>query len=85
MSMKEARKKIWEEIERRMIYGVKVIVEALLIAERTEWIQAQPYERGEKRNGYRNGKYKRALMTKFGPIPDLAVPRVRKGGMEFKV
>lgn len=85
LSMEEARKEIWEEIERRMTYGIKVLVEALLIAERAEWLQAQPYERGKRRKGYRNGKYERTLMTKFGYIPNLAVPRVRKGEMEFKV
>jgi len=84
MNIKSARNEIWEAIENRIICGIKVIIEALLVAERAEWLQAQPYERGEKRKGYRNGKYKRALMTKHGLIPDLAIPRVRKGELEFK-
>jgi len=80
----ESREAIWRAIEERIIYGVKVIIESLLIAERAEWLKAQPYERGETRKGYRNGKYTRALMTKFGSIPDLAIPRVRKGELVFK-
>ena len=84
MSIEKARNEIWEGIENRALYGVKVIIEALLVAERAEWLQVQSYERGEKRKGYRNGKYKRMLTTKFGFIPDLAIPRVRKGELEFK-
>jgi len=85
VNTKELRETIWKAIEERIMYGVKVIIESLLIAERTEWLQAQPYERGETRKGYRNGKYKRALMTKHGLIPDLAIPRVRKGDLVFKM
>ena len=54
MSIKSARNEIWSAIESRIIYGIKVIIEALLVSERAEWLQAQPYERGEKRKGYRN-------------------------------
>lgn len=85
ISIEEERETIWKAIEGRIIYGTKTIIEGLLIAERAEWIQAQPYERGEYRRGYRNGRYKRALMTKFGTIPNLAIPRIRKGDIEFKV
>lgn len=49
MSIEEARESIWRAIEGRVIYGTKVIIEGLLIAERAEWLQAQPYERGETR------------------------------------
>jgi len=84
MDMKSTRNEIWSAIEERIIYGTKCIIEALLIAERTEWIQAQPYERGISRRGYRNGKYKRALVTKHGLIPDLAIPRVREGEFQFR-
>ncbi|MDI6841159.1 MAG: IS256 family transposase [bacterium] len=85
MTIEEARTEIWKAIEGRVIFSTKVLIETLLMLELTEQIQALPYERGKSRKGYRNGKYKRTLLTKYGPLLDLSVPRVRKGEIEFKV
>lgn len=81
----EERTAIWSAIEERVIYATKVIIEALLLTERAEWLQTQPYERSGKRKGYRNGSYTRALMTKSGFIPNLSIPRIRESGFQFKI
>ena len=35
--------------------------------------------------GYRNGHYGRSLLTRYGPIEDIQVPRMDHGGVEFSV
>lgn len=42
------------------------------------------YERREDRQGYRHGHYRRRLLTRYGEIEDLAVPRTEAGGMGLK-
>ncbi|WP_353682950.1 transposase [Candidatus Aquicultor secundus] len=44
----------------------------------TEFLQADPYESTEKRQGYRNGYKPRTLHTRVGSI-DLMVPQDREG------
>jgi putative transposase len=40
------------------------------------------YQRSVKRRGYRNGSYARDLLTSYGWIKGLVVPRVRQGGFQ---
>ena len=44
----------------------------------TEQIKAEPYERTEERQDYRNGYYSRNLITRVGTLT-LKVPRLRNG------
>jgi transposase-like protein len=48
-------------------------------------IKAAPYQRTKNRAGYRNGAYCRNLLTKFGLLWNLEVPRPRQGGLTTKV
>jgi transposase-like protein len=48
-------------------------------------LYARRYERTDNRKGYRNGSYYRSLLTSFGLIPRLEVPRPRKGGINTRV
>jgi putative transposase len=57
---------------------VKEIVEKLLLEEREEYLQKHPEDKG-------NGYYKRGLITRFGNIDDLKVPRVREGDFRPKI
>lgn len=50
----------------------------LMEHQRTEFIQAEGYERSENRTGQRNGYYERALTTRVGTL-ELKVPRTRDG------
>ena len=49
------------------------------------YIGARPYERTEKRKDYRNGSLYKTILTPFGPIEDVNIPRGRKGGFVPKV
>lgn len=57
---------------------VKRVVQAVLEAEMTAHLHAEPYEHGPKRRGYRNGYKPRTLNTRVGPLP-LQVPLDRDG------
>jgi putative transposase len=74
---------IWAKIASGVKKFIKGFIESLLTEEVTERIGAGRYERNSKRQGYRNGHYLRDLLTKFGPIEDIRVPRLDQGGMEF--
>ncbi|MFL2116470.1 IS256 family transposase [Marinilactibacillus psychrotolerans] len=50
----------------------------LMEHQRTEFIQAEGYERSENRTGQQNGYYERALTTRVGTL-ELKVPRTRDG------
>ncbi len=64
---------------------IKGFIEDLLTEEVTARIGAGHYERSSERQGYRNGHYLRDLLTRFGLVEDIRVPRVTPGGTEFTV
>ena len=68
---------IWQGIEQQVRGMVQTLVEEALAAEATTQVSAAPYERTAERSGYRNGSYRRDLVTRYGPIEDLRVPRVQ--------
>ena len=76
---------IWAKIAYGVKKFIKGFIENLLTEEVTAQIGAGRYERSSKRQGYRNGHYLRNLLTRFGPIEDIRVPRLDQGGMEFTV
>ena len=54
------------------------VVNQVLEAQVAEHVQAEPYERTEERQGYRNGYKPRQLTTRVGTL-QLRVPQVRDG------
>ena len=54
------------------------VLNQILSAQATEQLSAEPYERTEARQGYRNGTYPHTLTTRVGSIT-LRVPRIRDG------
>jgi transposase-like protein len=54
------------------------VLNQVLQAQATEQLGAEPYERSEERQGYRNGTYPHQLSTRVGTIT-LRVPRIRGG------
>jgi putative transposase len=57
---------------------VEWLVQGLLDIEFSEFVAAEPYERSEERQGYRNGYRQRDLFTRVGRLT-LRVPRDREG------
>ena len=76
---------IWGKIESSIKKFIKGLIENLLKDELTEKLGAERYERTDERKGYRNGCYERDLMTRYGLIDGICVPRMDQGGMEFGV
>jgi transposase-like protein len=60
------------------------ILNQILQAQATEQIKAEPYERTEERQDYRNGYYQRNLVTRVGTLT-LRVPRLRNGKLTTEI
>jgi len=60
------------------------ILNQVLQAQATKQLQAEPYERNEERQGYRNGYRERQLTTRVGSIT-LMVPRLRNGNFSTEL
>jgi len=78
-------KGIWGLIQGEVQGRVKGSLERWLREELKVAVGCGRYERRESRCGYRNGSYVRDLLTRYGWIEDLQVPRLRSGGYETEV
>lgn len=78
-------KSIWSLIQGETRTFVKRRLERAMDSELSTHIGCSRYERSERRQGHRNGSYARSLLTSYGWIDDLAVPRIREGCFETKV
>ena len=58
---------------------LRVILNAAMQAERTEHLNAAPYQHTQERRGYANGFKPKTMRTRVGEIT-FAVPQVREGG-----
>lgn len=78
-------KEIWGLIQGEVRGRVKGQLERWLREELRVAVGCGRYERRRSRCGYRNGTYGRDLLTRYGWIEDLRVPRLRSGGYETEV
>jgi putative transposase len=58
---------------------LRIIVNTAMQAERAKYIQADPYERSENRQGHANGYKPKTVKTRIGEVT-FAIPQVREGG-----
>jgi putative transposase len=58
---------------------LRIVINAAMQAERSEHLQAAPYEHNPERRGYANGYKPKTIRTRIGEI-SFAVPQVREGG-----
>lgn len=61
--------------------GIRLLVDEAMRQERSQALQAQPYQRTKTRQGHSNGFKPKTLDTRVGPI-QFRVPQVR-GGLDF--
>ena len=61
--------------------GIRLLVNAAMRQQRSQALQARPYQRTQTRQGYANGFKPKTLGTRLGPI-QFQIPQVR-GGLEF--
>lgn len=78
-------KGIWKEIQGEVKRFIKLKLERALVLEQSVHVGCGSYERSKDRRGYRNGSYVRDLLTSYGWIGGLMVPRVREGGFNSEV
>jgi transposase-like protein len=58
---------------------IRIVVNAAMQAERSEYLQAEHYQHTPERTGYANGYKPKTMHTRVGDI-SFAVPQVREGG-----
>ena len=58
---------------------IRIVINAAMQAERSEYLQAEPYQHTEERRGYANGFKPKTMRTRIGEVT-FAVPQVREGG-----
>ncbi|MGH7931235.1 MAG: IS256 family transposase [Candidatus Binatia bacterium] len=68
-----------EMVREQMRAAVRLTLSTILEEELTVLVGAANYERNEQRRDYRNGSYRRDLLTTVGLIEELEVPRARQG------
>ncbi len=68
---------IWRLLQGEVKQYVKVRLERALVVETEARIGCGRYQRSDDRQDYRNGSYSRDLLTSYGWIEGLAVPRLR--------
>ena len=59
---------------------IRILLNEAMRVERNQALQAEPYQRSEKRRGYANGYKPKTLATRLGEI-EFRVPQTR--GIEF--
>jgi putative transposase len=58
---------------------IRIVINAAMQAERSEYLHAAPYQHSEERRGYANGFKPKTMRTRIGDIT-FGVPQVREGG-----
>jgi transposase-like protein len=82
----EVKENFWQDDAKPQVLKlVKELMESTLKEELTLHAGRMPYERSDKDGIYRNGHYSRSLVTQFGIICDIRVPRLREGTFKTKV
>ena len=74
----------WGRYREFQLNGLKHFVESSLRYALSWKLGIGWYQRGEGRQGYRNGSYLRTLVTPYGTV-EIEVPRLRKGSYEHKL
>lgn len=83
---KEVKENFWQDDAKpEVLRLVKELMESTLKEELVMHVQRKPYERTQQDNMYRNGYYGRSLVTQFGTVSDIKVPRLRNGTFTTKV
>lgn len=74
----------WGDLKVQTNLALKRLLETTMSIELQDLIGARRWAHSPTRRGHRNGAYRRTLLTGFGWIGDLRVPRVREGRLSFR-
>lgn len=75
----------WEELKEQTMRLVKRLLQSSMEEEILEQLHADRYRRSDRRRGYRNGYRQRSLLTEFGLLEEIRVPRDREGDYRTRV
>jgi len=75
----------WGDLKRETMIALKRLIKTTMEVEVQDLIGSAPWKHNPRRLSYRNGHYDRGLLTSFGYLAGLSVPRIRDGGIKFKV
>jgi putative transposase len=78
-------KDFWNLLEEEVKRLTKKHLERALVWEQRLRVGCGRYKRSKRRQGYRNGSYVRDLLSSYGWIEGLEVPRIREGGIDFRL
>ena len=81
---KNVQEEMWELIATLLKKGLRRLLENLLEDEITTKLMAGRYERSPKRQGYRGGHCHRKLLTRYGLLEDIRVPRLAERAVDFQ-
>ncbi len=82
----EVKGNFWEkDAKPQVLRLVRELMESTMKEELVLYTGRERYERKREHRYYRNGYYKRALVTQFGTIPEIKVPTVREGSFRTNV
>lgn len=81
----EVKEDPWGDLKLEQQRVLKRLLESSMEIEVQDLIGSARWEHNLKRTNSRNGGYYRGLTTSVGYIANLRVPRVRKGGVSFKL
>jgi transposase-like protein len=77
--------RLWGDVSQHTLRTVKLLLENRMHDELVDYLNAGRFVRHPHRRGYRNGVYRRRLVTTWGTIPDLHIPRSRATGFRPSV
>jgi transposase-like protein len=82
----ELKDSLRESLREAALTGVKACLEEALQQELKEHLGFEPYQRGQKgakpAEAQRSGYFKRRVISDHGEIPDLRVPKLRRGNKD---
>ena len=82
----EVKENFWQDDAKpEVLRLVKDLMESTLQEELLLHVKRKPYERTGRESLYRNGYYPRSLVTQFGTINEIRVPRLREGVFKTKL
>ncbi len=80
----EVNEIFWQDTKKHILKLVKELMESTIEKDMEIYIKHHQEEK-DTEDLYRNGYYTRSLVTQFGLVNDIEVPRLRKSGFKTKV
>ena len=80
----QVKEDFWGDVKRETKEALKRLLETTMEVQVQDLVGCDKWEHVDYRRTYRNGYRPRSLMTSFGYINNIRVPRIREGSIKFK-